>query len=213
MKQLGFTLMLFVVVLSPLAAVCQMQQTPAPQSTQPPGAPAAQSRSASPEAAPAQSGSSQAQPAPLSPPDKEWRKIQKLPVGVAIVVVSSRDVPMHCRFAAATDDALYCDAPESPGGSGWQFDRATVVSVEATILKKNWHPGLVGAMIAGGTLVGLVATHGASAGRAAGIGAIGAVITGAAGAPIAMSQPDEKWETVVYRPRVSCQPAPAAKTH
>lgn len=140
-------------------------------------------------------------PPSITPPDGQWQKIERLPVGVLIVVSSTYGPPIPCRFAAATNDALFCDAPESPGGTGWQFERSSVVSVEATILKKNWHPGLVGAMIAGGTLVGLAATHGASAGRAAGIGAIGAVITGAVGAPMALSQPDERWVTVVYRPR------------
>jgi hypothetical protein len=191
MKQIGFTLMLFVVVLSPLAAVCQ-GATPASTG---------------------QAQAAQAAPPSITPPDGQWRKIERLPVGVAIVVLGTHDVPVHCRFAAATDDALYCDALENPGGTGWQFDRASVVSVEATILKKNWHPGLVAAMIAGGTLVGLAATGGMSAGRAAGAGAIGAVITGAAGAPIALSQPDEHWVTVVYRPRVSRISAPAAPLH
>ena len=93
MKQLGFTLMLFVVVLSPLAAVCQSASTPT---------------------ASTQAASTQA-PA-LTPPDKEWRKIQKLPQGTFLVVGNTYGPPLACRMAAATDDALFCDAPESPGG-------------------------------------------------------------------------------------------------
>jgi hypothetical protein len=200
MKQLGFTLMLFVVVLSPLAAVCQLQQTPAPQSTQPPGAPS-------------QSASAPAQPAPLSPPDKDWRKIQKLPYGVVIDVSSSYGPDLRCRFAAATDDALFCNDPGSAAGTGWRFDRARVISVAATVLRKNHHPGWIAATLAGGLVVGLLASRGTSAGGAATAGLIGAGVVGVAGAPLALSQPDEDWVTVVYRPRVSQQSAPAGKTN
>jgi hypothetical protein len=188
MKQIGFTLMLFVVVLSPLAAVCQ--KLPDERGAQNPGTAATQDDTR---------GSS----APvLSPPDKEWRKIQKLPVGIEIVVGSTYGAPLSCRLAAATDDALYCDAPESPAGSGWQFDRAAVISVQATIARRNHHPGLLAAMIGGGMIVGMVATRSTNAGNAVKAGAIGALITGAAGAPLAMSTRDSEWETVVYRPRV-----------
>jgi hypothetical protein len=199
MKQLGFTLMLFVVVLSPLAAVCQTQQTPAPQTT--------------PEGAPSQSASAPAPSPPdkLSPPDKDWRRIQKLPYGVVIDVTSTYGPDLRCRFAAATDDALFCNDPGSAAGTGWQFDRARVISVAATILRKNHHPGWMAATIAGGLVVGLLATRSTSAGGAAAAGALGAAVVGAAGAPLALSQPDENWVTVVYRPRVSQQPPPAAK--
>jgi hypothetical protein len=203
MKQLGFTLMLFIVVLSPLAAVCQTQQTPAPRSAQPPGAPS-------------QSASAPAQPAPpdkLSPPDKDWRKIQKLPNGVVIDVSSTYGPDLGCRFAAATDDALFCNDPGSAAGTGWQFDRARVISVAATILRKNHHPGWIAATLAGGLVVGLLASRTTTAGGAATAGMIGAGVVGVAGAPLALSQPDENWVTVVYRPRVSQQPGPAAKAH
>ena len=191
MKQLGFTLMLFVVVLSPLAAVCQMQPPPAPQSTSTPAQPAP----------------------PLSPPDKDWRKIQKLPYGVVIDVSSTYGPDLRCRFASATDDALFCNDPGSAPGAGWQFDRARVISVSATIPRKNHHPGWIAATLAGGLVVGLLAARTTSAGGAATAGMIGAGVVGIAGAPLALSQPDEDWITVVYRPRVSRQSAPAAKTH
>jgi hypothetical protein len=190
MKRLGFTLMLLVVVLSPLAAVCQGARSP----HLPLGA----------GTAPTQSQSH-----PLTPPDGQWRKIQKLPPGAVILVTNIYGAPLRCRFAAATDDALFCDAPESPGGSGWQFDRPAVISVEATILRKNHHPGLIAAAITGGLLVGFAATRGTDAAHAAGAGAIGAVAVAGAGAPVAFSQPDEDWVTVVYRPRVARQMAPA----
>ena len=180
MKQLGFTLMLFVVVLSPLATVCQ---APAPQSAP---ASAQDSRSA------------------LTPPDKEWRKIQKLPQGTYMVVGNTYGPALACRMAAATDDALFCDAPESPGEAGWQFDRATVVSVEATVRRKNHHPVWIGATIASGLFFGIAAARNhADAGAALGAGVTAAAVTGAIGAPIAMAQPNEDWVTVVYRPKVS----------
>jgi hypothetical protein len=181
MKQLGFTLMLFVVVLSPLAAVCQSASTPT---------------------ASTQAASTQA-PA-LTPPDKEWRKIQKLPQGTFLVVGNTYGPPLACRMAAATDDALFCDAPESPGGAGWQFDRQTVISVEATVLKKNHHPVWIGATIASGLLFGIsAAAHHEDAGAAVGAGVTAAAITGAVGAPLAMAESDRDWVTVVYRPRTA----------
>ncbi len=193
--------MLFVVVLSPLAAVCQgspvASPAPAAQSARPANAPGAQGDSYS------QPPSTQNAPPVLTPPDKEWRKIQKLPQGTFVVVGNTYGPALACRMAAATDDALFCDAPESSGGQGWQFDRATVISVEATVLRKNHHPGLIAAAVVGGVLVGLAASHGMDAAHAAGAGAIGAVVTAGAGAPIALSQPDGSWETVVYRPRVT----------
>jgi hypothetical protein len=207
MKQLGFTLMLFVVVLSPLAAVCQGQPVASPA----PAAQSAQTAGASAQAGYSQPASVQT-PQALTPPDKEWRKIQKLPQGTYIVVGNTYGPALTCRMAAATDDALFCDAPESPNGTGWQFERAAVISVQATILKKNHHPVWIASMIAGGTLVGLAATHSMSAGRAAGAGAIGAVITGGIGAPMVLAQPDGDWVTVVYRPRVSRQ-ATAQQRH
>jgi hypothetical protein len=88
-----------------------------------------------------------------------------------------------------------------------------VVSVSATIPRKNHHPGWIAATLAGGLVVGLLAARTTSAGGAATAGMIGAGVVGIAGAPLALSQPDEEWVTVVYRPRVSRQSAPAAKTH
>ena len=196
--------MLFVVVLSPLAAVCQKlpDERGALRTGTTVPAESARPQTAATQDAARRTSAPVPNPPDLSPPDKEWRKIQKLPVGIEIVVGSTYGAPLSCRLAAATDDALYCDAPESPAGSGWQFDRAAVISVQATISRRNHHPGLLAAMIGGGLIVGAVATRSTSAGNAAKAGAIGALITGAAGVPMAMSTPDSDWVTVVYRPRV-----------
>jgi hypothetical protein len=132
---------------------------------------------------------------------------------VAIVVGNTYGPELSCRFAAATDDSLYCDAPESPRGSGWVFERAAVISVQATIQQRNHHPAWIASMIAGGIIVGIMASKGTSAGRAMGIGGIGALITGAVGAPLAMATPDSDWVTVVYRPRVTRERMPVAHAH
>ena len=191
--------MLFVVVLSPLAAVCQGQPVASPAPTAQP----AQAARASAQAGYSQPASVQT-PQALTPPDKEWRKIQKLPQGTYIVVGNTYGPALTCRMAAATDDALFCDAPESPGGAGWQFDRQTVISVEATVLKKNHHPVWIGATIASGLLFGIsAAAHHEDAGAAVGAGVTAAAITGAVGAPLAMAESDRDWVTVVYRPRTA----------
>lgn len=190
--------MLFVVVLSPLAAVCQSKPADSSSSAQSTVLPYSQ-----PPQTRSHTAAAEGQPGRLTPPDKQWRKIQKLPMGTAVVVDSTYGQPLQCRFADATDDGLYCDTPESPDGTGWVFERPSVISVQATILQRNHHPGWMAATLAGGLIVGVLATRSTSAGNAAKAGAIGALITGGAGVPLAMSTPDSQWVTVVYRPRVS----------
>ncbi|HWG20160.1 MAG TPA: hypothetical protein VG225_06485 [Terracidiphilus sp.] len=188
MKNFGFTLMLFVIVLSPLAAVCQSQQggglpdEPAPQATT---SPTTQQ--------PAANG-----PARPAPPDGDWRKIQRLTHGEPIVVNSTLGPALQCRFAGATDAALFCDAPGSPDGSGYRFERATVISVESERPERNTHPAWLASMIAGGMVVGFVASGNTDAGTAAKAGAIGALVVGAIGAPLAFMPSDPGGWTVVY---------------
>jgi hypothetical protein len=183
MKQLGFTLMLFVIVLSPLAAACQwlpdspepVAQTSASQSTQQPNAPLAPQ-------------------APLG----AWRKIQRLPHGESIVVNSTLGPALECRFAGATDAYLFCDAPGSPDGSGYPFERVNVISVEEMRPERNTHPAWLASIIAGGTIVGFIATRSTDAGHAAEAGAIGALVTAGVGAPLAFMPSDPGGVRVVY---------------
>ncbi|HEY2858946.1 MAG TPA: hypothetical protein VGJ21_11060 [Terracidiphilus sp.] len=198
--------MLMVVVLSPLAAVCQGLPEQARQTESASAAGQPQPNTSQPDSSPP------AQQA-LTPPDGQWRKIQRLPVGVEILVRPASGSLAGCRFAAATDETLYCNEPGNATDPGLQFCRADVLSVQATILHKNHHPVWIASMIAGGVITGILATSGASAGRAAGIGVVGAAITGVIGGPLALSSPDERWVTVIYRPRVSRLPARAAQAH
>jgi hypothetical protein len=187
MKQFGFTLMLFVIVLSPLAAVCQRL----PDEPQP--AQATASQTTQPAAASA--------PEKPAAPNGDWRKIQRLAHGEPIVVNSSYGPSLQCRFAGATEDALFCDAPGSPEGTGYSFERAKVISVEASRPERNYHPVWIASIIAGGLAVGLIATKSNDAGDAARIGGIGALVVGAIGAPIALLQSqDRPMVSVVYRP-------------
>jgi len=202
MKQIGFTLMLFVVVLSPLAAVCQgLPDEPVPQGA------TAQSSSSSSQAGVPRSASPAAQlptapvPRPLAPPDAAWRQIQRLAHGEWIRVNSTLGPALGCRFAGATDDTLFCDAPNEPDGNGYRFDRAAVITVEAQRPERNWHPAWLASMIAGGMVVGICATRNNDAAGAAGAGAIGAVVVGAIGAPMAFLQSEDRSTVaVVYRP-------------
>lgn len=163
MKQFGFTLMLFVIVLSPLAAVCQAL----PDSPQP-----------APDQGAAKPGIA----------ERTWRHIQQIRYGEPIDVASTYGPPLRCRFSSATEDAIFCDAPNSPDGSGYRFDRAAVTYVEelAPPPKPNHHPVWLSSMIAGGILVGLAAAEDTDAGHAAALGALGAVIVGGIGAPMAL---------------------------
>ena len=190
MKQLGFTLMLFVIVLSPLAAVCQRL----PDEPQP--APAAQANDSQTTQQPATSA-----PAKPAPPDAEWRKIQRLVNGEPIVVRSTNGPALRCRFAGATDDALFCDVPGSPYGTGYSFERPSVISVEATRPGRNYHPAWIASIIAGGLVTGLVATKTNDSRDAATIGAVGALVVAGIGAPLVFLQSqDGPMVSVVYRP-------------
>jgi hypothetical protein len=190
MRQLGFTLMLFMVVLSPLAAACQgLPDKPHPASD----AHATASQTTEQPAADAQ-----AKPAT---PDADWRKIQRLALGEPIVVSSTYGPALHCRFAGATNDALFCDAPGSPDGTGYSFKRPSVLSVEAQRPGRNYHPAWIASIIAGGLVTGLVATQHTDAGGAATAGAVGALVVAAVGAPLAFLQPrNAPTVSVVYRP-------------
>ncbi|HWE85463.1 MAG TPA: hypothetical protein VG267_10995 [Terracidiphilus sp.] len=179
MRQIGFTLTLFVLVLSPLAAVCQgLPDGPAPAES----SGGTQSTSRPSESVPANPQIS----------DRDWKKIQHIAYGEPIVVASTYGPPLQCRFASSTDAALFCDAAGSPDGTGFRFERATLLYVELTMPqpRPDHHPAWISSMIAGGILVGLCATATTSDGRAAADGAIGALIVGAIGAPLAYMNRD-----------------------
>jgi hypothetical protein len=212
MKQIVFTLMLFVIVLSPLAAACQAlpdspvpqmlvaQSSPVPSAGQPMAVPSGSSSSAAGIPQTAGTQPSQQSPPP-GPPNGDWRKIQRLIHGEPIVVTSTYGPSQACRFAGATDDALFCDAPGAPDGSGYRFERATVISVQATRPQHNYHPAWIASVIGGGLAVGIIAAQSNDAGDAARIGAVGALVVGAIGAPLALLQPQPDSVAVVYRPR------------
>ena len=182
MKQFAITFLFFVIALSPLAAACQASgDSPLPQNP----SPAADSTGA--QTPPSQPGQ-QLKEANPQISDREWFKIQKIAHGEPIIVASTYGPPLYCRFASATETALYCDSPNSPDGTGYRIDRRTVMYVELEIPKPapNRHPVWISSMIAGGILVGFAATQDTSDGHAAADGAIGALIVGVIGAPLAM---------------------------
>lgn len=141
-----------------------------------------------------------AQVAPASPQalaDLEWQRIQQLPHGAWILVSTNFRAPIRCRFGGATDAYLFCSATLSPDESGWQFERASVTSVEASpraAAPRNWHPGWISGIMAGGIIVGFVATNGTDAEHATRAGLIGALCTAAVTAPMAFLPRDpEPW--------------------
>jgi hypothetical protein len=134
-----------------------------------------------PEAVPPDTPSAQ----PTQAPDSAWFRIQRFANGQPIVVYSTYGPPMHCRFAGATTDYLFCDPPNSPAGTGYRFERASVVNVTVSHEPRNWHPAWLSSMIAGGLVVGLIATRSTDAGTAAEAGLVGAGVVGLIGAPLA----------------------------
>lgn len=134
-------------------------------------------------------------PAQASAPDPAWGRLQNLAYGTPIVVTSTMGPPVHCFFTNATAEYLDCHPPAQPGGVGYRFHRDDVLSVDPEQwVPKNGqersagrspHPAWISSMIAGGFIVGFIATSTTDAGHAAAAGAIGALVTGAIGAPLA----------------------------
>jgi hypothetical protein len=140
-------------------------------------------------------------PTPATNPDPMWARVQSLKPGTPIVVSDTYGPPQRCLFAGATTSYLDCNPVGNPPGTGFRFNRADVLSVEldrpeqyapqAAHAKHNYHPAWLASMIAGGCVVGFIATRSTDAGHAAEAGAIGALVTGAIGAPLAFMPPDQ----------------------
>lgn len=134
-------------------------------------------------------------PAPAQPTDPMWDRVKDLANGAAIVVSNDNGPPVHCLFAGATDAYLFCNPSTNPPGVGFRFDRAAIVSVDLDRPtphsarfdrpKPDYHPVYLSSIIAGGLIVGIVATRSMDAGQSADIGVIGALVVAAIGAPIA----------------------------
>ncbi len=132
-------------------------------------------------------------PAPL--PDPAWSRLQSLVNGQPIVVDNTNGPPVHCLFAGVTEAYLFCNPPGNPAGVGFRFDHGDVLGVDldlprpaptqASRPERNYHPAWISSMIAGGIIVGLVASKNTDAGTAAQDGIIGAGIVGLIGAPLA----------------------------
>jgi hypothetical protein len=153
--------------------------------------------------APAQSTSNPQQALPLS--DAVWTRIQQFANGQEILLTNTYGPPLRCRFAGATDAFLFCDPPGSPAGAGYRFERASVLDVKLVKAPRNWHPGMLSAMIGGGLVVGIAAAAQTDAGHAAQAGLIGALVTGAIAAPLVFLQPQPLgagWGAgIAFRPR------------
>jgi hypothetical protein len=133
--------------------------------------------------------------APAPAPDPAWTGMQSLPNGQAIVVTDIENRSVHCLFAGATEEYLFCNPAGNPPGVGFRFDRAQVLSIDldrpdapqtqVRDREHNYHPAWISSMIAGGLIVGLVASQHTSAGQATEDGLIGAGVVGLIGAPLA----------------------------
>jgi len=133
--------------------------------------------------------------APAPPPDPAWIHLQNLAPGEPLIVTATDNRSIHCLFSGVTDVYLFCNPAGNPPGVGFRFDRAEVVSVDldrpgaptaqARDPQRDYHPAWISSMIAGGIIVGLVASQHTDAGKAAQDGIIGAAVVGLIGAPLA----------------------------
>jgi hypothetical protein len=134
-------------------------------------------------------------PSPVQLSDPAWNRLQNIAYGTPIVVTDIRGQSVHCLFAQATDAYLFCWPPGNPPEARYRLNHADVIGVDVdmtarstlqpTQAEHNYHPAWISSMIAGGFIVGLIASQNTDAGRAAEDGLIGAGIVGIIGAPIA----------------------------
>jgi len=134
-------------------------------------------------------------PAPVPLSDPVWSRLQNLVNGQPIVVDNTNGPPVHCLFAGVTEAYLFCNPPGNPAGVGFRFDHADVLGVDLDLSRatsfqtsrpeRNYNPAWISSMIAGGIIVGLVASKNTDAGTATEDGIIGAGIVGLIGAPLA----------------------------
>ena len=115
-------------------------------------------------------------------PDARWARIERISDGQPIVVHATSGALIHCRFAGATDASLFCD-PLNPrvDRPGYEFDRASVVSVRESHAENNWHPVLLTAMAVVGTAFGIAATRSMDGRGAATVGLLSAGVVGLIG--------------------------------
>src|SRR5258708_3796618 len=135
------------------------------------------------------STSNPASPMPVGPSDAMWTRFQQIATVQQVLVTNPYRPPLRCRFAGATDAFLFCDPPGTPEGTGYRFERASVINVAAVRQPHNWHPGFLSAMIAGGIITGICATAQTDAGNATKAGLLGAVVTGAIASPFVLLPP------------------------
>jgi hypothetical protein len=130
--------------------------------------------------------------APAAPPDPAWNRLARLASEQSIVVTTMDKRLVHCLFGSVTNTYLLCHPPGNPAGVDFRFDRIDVLSVDfdrsdparqGRPAERNYHPGWISSMIAGGLVVGIIASQNSDADRAARDGLIGAVAVGAIGAP------------------------------
>ena len=148
-------------------------------------------------------------PAPAPLPDPAWGRLQSLINGQPIVVDNTNGPAVHCLFAGVTEAYLFCNPPGNPAGVGFRFNHADVLGVDldlprpaaaqASRPERNYHPAWISSMIAGGIVVGLIASQNTNAGKATEDGFIGAAIVGLIGAPLAfMPHPHPAFGGPVY---------------
>jgi len=138
---------------------------------------------------------------PAAPPDPSWNRLRSLPAGQPVLVTTTDNRCVHCLFGTVTDTYLFCNPPGNPADVGFRLDRAEIVSVDldrplnATAQgpkhERGYHPAWISSMIAGGLIVGLIASQNTNAGKAAQDGLIGAGVVGLIGAPfVFLPQPN-----------------------
>jgi hypothetical protein len=124
-------------------------------------------------------------PEPAKPMTSGWNRVRDLAQGDEITVDAGKRHTIHCSFAGATDQTLFCDPHYGWLGRGEsQFDQAEVETVRQSHEKRNrWL--LIAAMgSAGGIVVGLRDANPYNSERVL-EGMFGAALSGAISYPIA----------------------------
>jgi hypothetical protein len=133
--------------------------------------------------------------------DPRWNRIEHIPDGQRIMVRTTSGTQVRCRFAGTTEACLFCDPPGPQlNQAGYQFDRASVVSVMESRPATDLHPGLLLAMAIVGTAFGIASTRNTDDRGAAAIGLISAGMVGAIGYRAILMRDEDGGSGFAYRP-------------
>jgi hypothetical protein len=125
-------------------------------------------------------------PDPAQPASSQWNRVRDLANGDEIEVRAFRAGTVHCRFAGATDDFLFCD--RSYGwftGQDYRMERSELLDVRISHETRNRRLLIGAAAVAGGVFFGVSQQNPSDTGTRVFAGLAGAGISALLATPVA----------------------------